>query len=164
MDLNSYTEEDLILSAFKSEVDSKAVYSKLAERIKNYFLKEKLNFLAQEEEKHRLFFKGFYKEKFPEKEITLPEKTPVPLPEIKFSNENIPLSEVLASAMEAENAAYDFYLSMAGRYEDDKNVKKTLQYFATMEMGHYKLLEIEKKNALDFEQYDQVWPMMHAGP
>ena len=65
--------------------------------------------------------------------------------------------------MEAESAAHDFYLSMAGRYEDDKNIKKTLQYFATMEMGHYKLLEIERKNALDFEQYDQVWPMMHAG-
>jgi rubrerythrin len=164
MDLSNYSEEDLILSAFKSEVDAKDVYSKLAERVKNYFLKEKLNFLAQEEDKHRLFFEGFYKEKFPGKEVALPEKTPVPLPEIQFSEESIPLSEILESAMKAESAAHDFYLSMAERYDEGSEVKKTLQYFATMEMGHYKLLEIERKNALDFEQYDQVWPMMHAGP
>jgi rubrerythrin len=164
MDLSAYTEEELILSAMKSEVEAKDVYSKIAERVKNYFLKEKLNFLAQEEEKHRLFFKELYKEKFQGKEITLPEKTPVPLPEIKFSDESVPLSVVLESAMEAESAAHDFYLSMAKGYEENPEVKKTLQYFATMEMGHYKLLEIERKNALDFEQYDQVWPMMHAGP
>jgi hypothetical protein len=33
-----------------------------------------------------------------------------------------------------------------------------------MEMGHYKLLEIEKDNSLKFESYEDSWPMMHVGP
>jgi rubrerythrin len=88
----------------------------------------------------------------------------VPLPELKIADEDILISDVLEKAMQAEMAAHDFYNNMADRFSDDSDVHKTLQYFASMEIGHYKLLEVEKQKALDFEQYDQVWPMMHAGP
>jgi rubrerythrin len=53
---------------------------------------------------------------------------------------------------------------MAGLLENDADTNKMLKYLASMEMGHYRLLEVEKKNVLEFEYYDQVWPMMHAGP
>ncbi len=164
MDLSGFRLEDLLLSALKSEVDSKEVYSKLAERVKNFFLKGRLKFLAQEEERHRIFFEALFAKTFPKKDIVVPEKTPVPLPELKISTENVPISEVMESAMEAELAAHDFYVSLADRLAEDSEIKKTLLYIANMEMGHYKLLENEKENALEFEDFDQVWPMMHAGP
>jgi rubrerythrin len=164
MDLSKYSEEDLLLSAIKSEVDSKEVYSTLADIVKNFFLKDRLKFLASEEEKHRTFLESLFMKKIPKKEIILPEKTPVPLPELKIADEDILISDVLEKAMLAEMAAHDFYIKMADRFSDEKDIHKTLQYFASMEIGHFKLLEVEKQKALDFEQYDQVWPMMHAGP
>ena len=41
MDLSNYSEEDLLLSALKSEVDAKEVYTNLANSVKNYFLKDR---------------------------------------------------------------------------------------------------------------------------
>ena len=164
MDLSRFRLEDLLLSALKSEVDSKEVYSKLAERVKNFFLKDRLKFLAQEEEKHRIFFEALFTKNFPKKDIVVPEMTQVPLPKLKISTENVPISEVMESAMEAELAAHDFYISLSDRLTDDTAIKKTLLYIANMEMGHYKLLENERENAVEFEDFDQVWPMMHAGP
>ena len=164
MDLSKYSVEDLLLSALKSEVDSKEVYLKLAESVKNFFLKDRLKFLAGEEEKHRIFLESLFKKSLPGKDIKLPEKTPVPLPEIKIADETLPISEILLNAMDAEKAAQDFYSSLSERFKEETEVKKILQYFASMEMGHYKILEVERNNALEFEQFDQIWPMMHAGP
>ena len=69
-------------------------------------------------------------------------------------------------AMKAEQAAVDFYGSFAGALptEIDPQVGLTLMYFSTMEIGHYKMLEIERENLEHFEDYDEYWPMMHAGP
>jgi len=33
-----------------------------------------------------------------------------------------------------------------------------------MEMGHYRLLELEKEQAEEFEKYDAEFDMMHVGP
>jgi rubrerythrin len=49
-------------------------------------------------------------------------------------------------------------------YEDNPRLKKTIEYVATMEMGHYKLLEIEKNNMEQFEDFDVYSPMVHVGP
>lgn len=163
MDLSSYSLEDVILSALKSEVDSQTIYSIIAEGVKNAFLKEKMRFLAEEENKHRGFLETLYKRHFPDKEIELPTKSPVPLPEIQFDDELVNLSEVLESAMEAEKAARDFYNEFSKLITNDPETRKTLEYFATMEWGHYKLLEIERENSLNFESYDEYWPMMHIG-
>ena len=164
MDLSKYSKMDLFLSALKSEIDSREVYLKLANGVKNAFLKDKLKFLASEEEKHRILLEEGFRDNFPDTDIIIPERTPVPLPEIRIPEENVLVSEVLESAMEAEKAAYDFYNSFADRFPADSDMKKTLQYLAIMEEGHYKLLEMEKENMMRFESYDQYWPMMHVGP
>jgi rubrerythrin len=164
MDLRNYTIEELLLSALKSEVDSRNVYSTLADHVNNFFLKDRLRFLAEEEEKHRNFFEHLFKEKVPGKDIILPDKTPVPLPDLKIVDERIPISEVFEKAMEAEKAANEFYIGLAERFKEDNEIKRTLLYIANMERGHYNLFEIEKENALKLEDFDQPWPMMHAGP
>ena len=163
MDLSAFSLEDLLLSALKAEIESRDIYKKLADDIKNSLLKDRLKFLSEEEEKHRVFFEMLFKQRFQGKEIVLPEKTPVPLPEIKIEEENLPMSEIFWRAMQAEMAAHDFYNKMAEQFTDEPQVKKMLLYFATMEKGHYKLLEIEKENAEKFEAYDVEWPMMHIG-
>jgi rubrerythrin len=165
MDLSIYSLEDLMLTALKSEIEAKGAYSRLSDGVKNFVLKERLNFLAGEEEKHRQFFERLFQKSYPDKELVIPEgRSPVPLPELKIDTKNIPLSEVLESAMEAEMAAHDFYIGLADRFEDRPDVKKMLLYIASMERGHFKILEIERDNAKKFEDYDSEWPMMHVGP
>jgi rubrerythrin len=164
MDLKKYSLEDLLLAAMKSEVESNAVYRKIARSIKNGLLKDKLEFLAKEEEKHRAFIEQVYKKKFPKKIIMLPSTTPVPLPELRIPDEDAPLGAVLLSAMNAEQVAYDFYKSLSKLFTDDTMIQHTLTYFADMELTHYKILEIEKQSMDRFEEADVYWPMVHAGP
>jgi rubrerythrin len=164
MDLSEFDEGTLLLAALKSEIDSKLVYQQVADRVKNALLKDKLNFISAEEEKHRSVIEGVYKERFPNKEITIPENSPVPLPEIRITDEMMPLSEVFSMAMNAETAAYEFYQQLAGLYEDDPRLNKMIAYIASMEMGHYRLLEIENDNMKRFDDFDVYLPHVHVGP
>ncbi len=163
MDLSKYTLEDIILAATRSEIGASAQYRDIASKVENAFLKEKMIFLADEESKHQEFLEGLYARTFPGKEMIVPEQTPVPLPEMKEYKDDVKLSEVLESAMEAEKAAKDFYYEMSKQFDKEPDIKKNLEYLASMEWGHYKLLEIERDNSLNFESYDEYWPMMHVG-
>ena len=163
MDLRGYQLEDIVLTAIKSEVEANAIYSKLADGVKNAILKDRLRFLAGEEAKHRAFVEELYRREFPGKPIELPKETPVPMPRIELPSEQVPVSKVIKSAMEAERAASQFYTAFAKRYKEDP-VRSMLNYFASMEMTHYEILEREKGTADKFEDFDAVWPMMHAGP
>lgn len=164
MDLSKFDEHTLLLAALRSEIDSKEVYQHIADRVKNALLKDKLNFLASEEEKHQKIIEGVYRETFSDKKLQIPEKSPVPLPEIAITGEMMAISEVFSMAMNAEMAAYDFYNELAKLYENNPRLKRTIEYVATMEMGHYKLVEIEKNNMEQFEDFDVYSPMVHVGP
>lgn len=164
MNLKIYSLKDLLVTALKSEVESRNIYAQLAESVENFLLKDRFNFLASEEEKHRAFFENLFKQRFPKKEITLPKKSPVPLPQIKFDAKNFVISEILLSAMKAEKAAFDFYTKLTKRFKENPEVQKMLHYIASMEMGHYRILELEKENAEKFESHDIEWPLMHVGP
>jgi len=163
MDLTEYNMEDLLLAAIKSEVNANEVYIMLAGGVKNAYLKDRLNFLAEEERKHQQTLESVFKENFPSKEVVMPDETPVPLPNIVLPDEKVPLTQVLESAMGAELAAQEFYTSLSGLFENP-NTKATLTYLAAMERGHYMLLEIEKEIAGRFEDFDVYEPMMHEGP
>ncbi len=163
MELDHYDLDKLLLSAMKSEIESRDVYMKLAEKTENGLLKDKLRFLADEEEKHRLFVEEIYKNHYPNEKIEMPDKSPVPLPGVKIDEET-PLSKLLDQAMNAEQAASDFYKSLAKRFEDQTKMHNTLMYFADMEIGHYKILENEKESMERYEESDVYWPMTHVGP
>ena len=163
MNLDSFDLEELLLTAIKSEVESNKLYSKMAKKTKNGLLEDKFKFLAVEEEKHRAFIEEIYMNHFPDAEIRLPAKTPVPLPEVEY-NEETPLSKLLKQAMDAEVAASKFYKSLAERFEEGSKIQNTLSYFADMEIGHFKILETEKESMERFEEGDVYWPMVHVGP
>ena len=164
MDLSNFDIEELLLAAIKSEADSNNLYKKMSKRTKNGLLQDKLLFLAKEEEKHRLFVEEIYKNHFPGNRIELPKKSPVPLPEIKLTDNEMPMSILLKSAMDAEKSASEFYKSLANRFEEGTKIFNTLLYFSDMEIGHFKILEMEKESMERFEQSDVYWPMVHAGP
>ena len=164
MNIARYTLESLFLAALRSEVDSNAVYTALADRVRNAVLKDRLKFLAGEEEKHRAILEKAYSNNFPDKSLMIPEKSPVPLPEVNVSDESMRISEVLLAAMEAEKAAEEFYKEFSKRFDKGTELRKTLEYFAMMEEGHYEILNVERNNSLEFENYDEYWPMMHSGP
>lgn len=164
MNLKRYSLEDLLLAALKSELESNLVYTKIAKTVKNGLLKDKLEFLAKEEEKHRQFIEEVYKGQFPKKKLVLPKKTPVPLPEILIPDQDTPISRILTSAMRVERATHDFYKSLSKLFIKEKKIQNMLSYFADMELQHYKILEIEKESMERFEEADIYWPMVHAGP
>lgn len=164
MDLKPFGSGELALAALKSEIDSERIYRNLAAQVKNAFLRERLVFLAAEEKKHAASLRILYGEMFPGKKARVPSSTPVPLPQLFIKDERIPLSEVLGRAMEAEEAAAQFYREFADRFSADRVKKNLLLYFATMEMGHYRLLALEKENAERFEEYGEEQEMIHVGP
>ena len=164
VDFSIYDLEDLLKAAIKSEIDSKNLYLELSKKVKNYLLKDKLKFLAKEEGLHQATITKMFKQEFPRKELTIPKETPVPLPEVKITDQDTPISKILGQAMEAEKAAHDFYQELSKFFEKDLKIKNTLTYFATMEMGHYKILEVEKQSMESYEEADEYWPMMHIGP
>jgi rubrerythrin len=164
IDLSKFALADLLLSAVKSEIGSQEIYARLAQLVKNAFLQERLNFLALEEKKHQQALESIFRQRFPGRDIVVPDNPVVPLPEIHFEDELVPLSEIIAQAMKAEQAAYDFYLQLAERFSDDLEKKNLLLYFSIMEMGHYKLLDLEKSSLERLEEFGQEQEMIHLGP
>jgi rubrerythrin len=164
MDLTKFALADLLLAAVKSEIESQAIYSRVAKRVKNAFLKERLEFLSLEEKKHQTALEGIFRQRFPGRDIVVPDHPVVPLPEISFQDEMVPLSEIFAQAMQAERAAHDFYLQLAEFFSDDLEKKNLLLYFSMMEMGHYKLLDLEKDNLERLEEFGEEQELIHVGP
>jgi len=163
MDLRKFSLEDLFLSAIKAETDSREAYSIMAGITRNAFLRDRLGFLADEEEKHRKLLESEFHRQIPGKGVKLPEVSPVPLPEIK-AEEGMPISELLSQAMKAEKAAYEFYTGFARYMRANREFSLTLGYFARMEEGHYDLLSKERDSAEQFEAFDDFNPGMHLGP
>ncbi|KYK24865.1 hypothetical protein AYK24_05615 [Thermoplasmatales archaeon SG8-52-4] len=163
MDLNSFDLEDLLKAAIKSEEDSNKFYLKIAKKTKNGLLEDKLKFLANEENKHRKFIEEIYANHYPDNELVLPRETPVPLPKIEYS-EKTPLSQLLNQAMKSEESASKFYKSLSERFENGSKIHNTLLYFSDMEVGHFKILKMEKESMERFEEGDVYWPMVHVGP
>lgn len=162
MDIAIYNMEDLLLTAIKSEMESEKAYTALATGVGNFMLKDRFTFLASEEVKHKAFFEWLYQKNFPNRRIVLPEKTLVPLPVIK-TGEDIAIGEVIGGAMEAEKVAHDFYIQLSERFADAPDIKNMLFYIASMEMGHFRILEAERENAANFESFQMAWPMTHVG-
>jgi rubrerythrin len=163
MDLSDYDLGDLLVTAIKSEEDSNQLYTKMAKKTKNGLLKDKFEFLANEENKHRQFIEEIYANHFPDNKLVLPEDSPVPMPKIEFT-EDTPLSKLLIQAMNAEMEACEFYKSLANRFDEGSKLYNTLVYFSDMEFGHYKILDMEKESMERFEEGDVYWPMVHVGP
>lgn len=146
--LENYGLDELLLTGIKSEVEAESAYMKVADAIKNPFLRERLEFLAKEEGKHRIFLENLFKEAYPGRRIELPENSKIAMPEIRLYGEDGTMRDVLVvldDAMEAEKGAYEFYNSLAERFTDEK-MRKIVKHLALMEMDHFQILEMERRD------------------
>ncbi|NMD34841.1 MAG: ferritin family protein [Planctomycetes bacterium] len=163
MDVTAFSLEELLLAGIRSEIDAHRVYSAVAARVENFLLRDRLLFLAAEEEKHAAILTQIHQGKFPGRAATPPDASPVPLPELDIPDDATPLSTVLGQAMAAEQAARDFYQALADRVRADTDTARMLDYLARMERRDYQLLEEERETALAAEEAGGAWPMIHAG-
>lgn len=164
MDLSQYNLKELLEMAVRSEIDAKEVYTELGKKVDNFVLKDRLEFLANEEEKHKKFIESFFSKKFPDEEMQIPDESPKPIPKINIEDENMEMSEIFYQAMESEKASRDFYLGIAERYSDEPEINKTIVYLAAMEMNHYHILKAERDSMDAFEELGRDWAYIHIGP
>ncbi len=154
--------EDMIRIAIRSEVDAAENYGKATEQTKIFLLKDKFKFLQNEEVGHKNLLEKLFRAKFPDRDMVLPEDSEMPFLSFEVTDD-MQLSEILKNAMEAEKIASDFYKEMEQAAEEE-NEKAMARYLSSMEESHYYLLKSELEIAYNFELYDEVHDMMHAGP
>ncbi len=165
MSIENMDFKTLFAIAIKSEQESEKLYRTLAEKTKNFLLKDRLMFLADEEKKHEKILKKFFDGMYPGEDVPDVNVPAVPLPEVRF-DENSMVSEILENAADAEIAAKNFYKDLARKARDagKEEISKGLLYLSMMELGHYHLIKDELEAVREFEDYDAYWEMMHSGP
>ena len=100
--------------AIRSEIEAVDVYSRLYDKVKNELLKKKLKFLIFEEKKHKQILERWFAQRFPEKELELPEKSFIP--RIKLSpNSKTSILAISKAALKDERMSEDFYKEASQR-------------------------------------------------
>ncbi len=151
IDVMKSSVKDLLGLAIRSEIDSNAVYSKMAKRVLNPLLKEKFRILAFEENKHRDVLKKLHKVLHPEEKIKVPDKVDKALLPSVIIKPSSTLVDILYQAMQAEKSAENFYANLSRRVQNPQ--QKILSYLSKVEHSHYKMLESEYTLAQNFEDY-----------
>ncbi len=150
-DISTASITDLLGYAIRSEIDSNEAYSKLSDRVSNPLLKEKFQWLAFEENKHKEILMKLHSAIFPNQTIHIPEK---PSEELFKSIDVAPSSslvDIILQAMESEKIAEDFYARLSDRVGNGH--KRLLQYLSKVEHSHYIMLKTEYDAVQDFEDY-----------
>jgi rubrerythrin len=153
LDISQASLKDLIGFAIRSEIDSNQVYSDLADKYSNPLLKEKFNWLAYEENKHKMALGKLAESLFEKEKITIPEKPSEELFKTIVIEPTSTLVELLFQAMESEKKAEEFYASLADRVEADH--RHILEYLSQVELSHYVMLKGEYTLAQEFEDYGE---------
>lgn len=146
--------KELLGFAIRSEIDSNRVYSELSARFSNPLLKEKFNWLAFEENKHKSALEKLYRALLGEEKIQIPDKPSEELfKEISITPSST-LVDLLQQAMDSEKKAEDFYAQLAQSLE--KPHRNILEYLSQVEHSHYVMLKGEYSLAQDFEDYGEM--------
>jgi rubrerythrin len=139
-----YSARELLLSAIKGEKLASRLYATLAKRSKNPYLKDRLVFLSKEEAKHREMLERMLERNYGDRHVGPFKLLMVPLRVVEAPSSCTDEAEFLASAMETEMAAEEFYTELAKTFPPESDEAWLLSYFAIMEKSHYQLLANEK--------------------
>ncbi|MCD6578361.1 hypothetical protein J7L48_02685, partial [bacterium] len=108
-----------LLEAVKSEIEAQKLYKKMADMAKNFLLKEKLNYIANEENNHQLLLENVLKE-YTDEDYDY-DKVKSELIDRTFSfTESDDLSQLFLKAMDFERESVEFYRRQIGKYNDPK--------------------------------------------
>jgi rubrerythrin len=154
--------------AIKAEIEAAETYEQLGNLVKNHALKEKAHFLQGEELKHRALLEEAYARQFPDVELVLPAQSLVPRVKAELEGE-VSVPELLALAMEAEQASESFYADLARRSQSE-SARAMFQHLSRMESSHFHLLQVEHDLISRFPDYYNVEEFhfgdefIHLGP
>jgi rubrerythrin len=143
----------LLEMASRAEINANKIYADLANSLKNPLLKEKFQWLAFEERKHKESLEKLFKTLLAGETMDIPDKTDESLLPAIHITPSSSLVEIIYQAMKAEEAAGDFYLSLSQKVEDPQ--QKILKYLSHVEHSHYTMLKSEYIMAQEFEDYGE---------
>ncbi len=153
LDISTAPAKELLAMAVKAEIDANQTYSDIASKLSNPLLKEKFQWLAYEENKHKEILEKLFTTMNPGEEISVPDSVDEDLlPSIHLTPSSS-LAEILFQAMESEKSAENFYTALTQRVEETQ--KKVLEYLSKVEHSHYMMLKSEYALAQEFEDYGE---------
>jgi rubrerythrin len=158
---------EVLSIAIKSEIDAVRLYTRMKEVVDADDLKQKMDFLIAQEQKHEEILTEAYNKRFPEVELALPPKSIVPRIDEVLAKEST-LKELFEVGMLAEKMAEEFYTGLANK-SNDRNAISLLMYMANMEQSHYAILQaewnqIERLNSEEASDFLESDGLMHFGP
>jgi rubrerythrin len=159
--------DQILAIAVKSEIEAADIYASLQQRVRNELLRKKLKFLVFEEKKHRAILERLFSQRFPEKELKIPESSFLPPLSVAL-DEKSSILDLFKAALNAEKMSEDFYAEAAGRA--DGGSQKILKYLSRVERSHYFMIQSEISLLEKFPDYYSVkdfhlgHEMVHVGP
>lgn len=159
---------EIMAVAVRAEMDAAAIYNGLRGRVKNEVLLQKLQFLADEEMRHKAILERLFADKFPGETLRVPQADAGPA-------ENVPVDEATSVmdlfklAMKKEKQAEDYYKESKKSITDARS-QKILDYLSRVERSHYFMLKSEIELLEKFPEYFDVeafhigQDLFHVGP
>jgi rubrerythrin len=136
--------------AIRKEIESQHFYDKMAERIRNRVVKERILNLARDERGHELLLKKIYRQWSGEENPPIPEKGITPVSEL--IKDEMTHEQVLEKAIAQERAASTMYIEASKKAQDDSG-RRVLQYLSEFERTHERILASE----LDYLKTNSDW-------
>jgi rubrerythrin len=139
--------------ALASETRAREIYETLYGRVGNMMMRDKLKFLAAEEQKHYDMLFKVFKEKIggtPSR----PDPKLLPRMTVEFDFEKAELTELWKAAMDAEEVSAEHYEGLAGRVSG--RAKLMFKYLANVERSHYYLLKSEYEVLAEIDEYTRT--------
>jgi rubrerythrin len=160
--------DEILAAAIRSEIQAADFYGGILERVKNVLLREKLKFLVLEEKKHRRILERLHADRFPDRELRVPETSGPRLPGASVGEKSSVL-DLFKAALEAEKIAEAFYRD-ARSAMTDAGSRKILGYLSRVERSHFFMIRSEIDLLSRFPDYYDVedfhlgQDLFHIGP
>jgi len=145
---------DVYPVAIRAEIDAAEIYRGLLEKIRNEALREKLTFLAREEDRHKGILERLFKDHFPGLTLIVPAVSARPKKSVPV-DEATTVPEIFRLAMAKEKEAEDYYRGAKALAEDAQS-RRILDYLARAERSHYYMLRSEIDLLERFPDYYDV--------
>lgn len=145
---------DIYPLAVRAELDAAAIYRDLHGRVRNEVLKQKLDFLAKEEDRHKAILERLFRDHFPERTLTVPAEIPG-RKKAAALDASASVPDLFKLAMSKEKEAEEFYKEAKAKVADARS-KRILTYLSRVERSHYYMLRSEVDILEKFPDYYDV--------